>query len=96
MSHMMNKKPGMEIVIGLSKPKRPELPSRMFGDKHPETEAETETETSMDQAAEDARAARAELRLDRIERLLEKVAESMGIEDEMAEGKEAESEEYED
>ena len=94
MSHMMNKKPGMEIVIGLSKPKRPELPSRMFGDKHPEAEAETET--PMDQAAEDARAARAELRLDRIERLLEKVAESMGIEDEMAEGKEAESEEDED
>lgn len=91
MSHM-NKKPGMEIVIGLSKPKRPELPSRMFGDKNPEAEAET----SMDQAAEDARAARAELRLDRIERLLEKVAESMGIEDEMAEGKEEESEEYGD
>ena len=92
-SHMApDKKPGMEIVIGVSKPKRPELPSRMFGDKKPEAEAET----PMDQAAEDARDERAEMRLDRIERLLEKLAESMGIESEKDEGNSDEPEEYGD
>ncbi len=92
MSSHMNKKPGMEIVIGVSKPKRPELPSRMFGGKQPEPEAET----PMDQPSEDERSERAEMRLDRIERLLEKLAESMGLEYEKSEDEEGESEEYKD
>ena len=88
----MDKKPGIDIIIGVGKPKRPELPSRMFGGNRPEPEAET----PMEQEAEDARASRAEERMARMERLLEKLAESMGIEDEVAEGKQEESGEYED
>ena len=92
MSHHMDKKPGIDIIIGVGKPKRPELPSRMFGGKPPEAEAET----PMEHAAEDTRASRAEERIARMERLLEKLAESMGIEDEVSEGKQLESEEHED
>jgi hypothetical protein len=82
MSSDIKKPGGLDIVIGVGKPKRPELPSRMFGGKQPEAE----TETSEQQSAEDDRASRSESRLDRMERLLEKLAEAMGVDVEKDEG----------
>lgn len=87
MMSSMDKKPGMSIVIGVEKPKRPEFPSKMFGGKQPEAE----TETSAEQSAEDDRAASAEARLDRMERLLEKLAEAMGVDVEKEESVEGNS-----
>lgn len=87
MSSHMNKKQGMEIIIGVGKPKRPELPFRLFGGK-------PEAEPPMRQEEEDNRAAKTEACLERIERRLEQIAELMGLEKEEEKEEEDDEEEY--
>lgn len=62
-------KPGIDIVIGVGKPKPPRPPAGMSGPSFPE---ELEYETPDRQKEEDSR-------MDRLERMVEKIAKALDI-----------------